>query len=227
MGELSPPPPIRYTSIHYGGVVRAYKFLDAAGRAPFTGVEWPVGEWLEADEAAPCRAGVHACRAGDVAYWITDWMWHIEIEGDIVDSVHKVVGRRGRLLAPVDGADEALHELRELSVWRSRDRAVAALRAEGDDALADDFAAATSLDAVAGLDDRCDDSTFAGRAAGLAADTASFAIGGNHSQAPFVAACSAGHIAAAPAGDQERYDAGYTAERTFQSEFLIQRLSLT
>ncbi len=227
MGEPFPRSPTRYTSIHYGDGVRAYKFLDTAGRAPFTGVEWPVGDWLEADEAAPCRAGIHACRAGDVAYWITNSMWHVEIEGDVVDSVHKVVGRRGRLLAPVDGADDALHELRVLSVWRSRDRAVVALRAEGDDALADDFAAATSLGAVVELDDRCDDSTFAGRAAGLAADTASFAIEGNHSQAPFVAACSAGHIAGGRAGDQERYDAGYTAERTFQSGFLIQRLSLT
>jgi hypothetical protein len=227
MDELSPPPPIRYTAIHYGDDVRAYKFLDAAGRAPFTGVEWPVGEWLEADEAAPCRAGVHACRAGDVAYWITNSMWHIEIEGDIVDSVHKVVGRRGRLLAPVDGADAALNELREVSVWRSRDRAVAALRADGDNALADDFAAAASLEALAALGNRCDDSNFAGRAAALAADTAAFAVEGNHSQAPFVAACSAGHVAGGSAGDQERYDAGYTAERTFQSEFLIQRLSLT
>ena len=86
-----------------------------------TGAQWSLGEWVEADEAAPCRVGVHGCRAGDVAYWITASMWHIEIEDDIVESTHKVVGRRGRLLAPVEGADEALRQLRDVSVWRSRE----------------------------------------------------------------------------------------------------------
>jgi hypothetical protein len=204
--------------------VRAYKFLDEDGRAPFTGVAWPVGEWLDAGAAVPCHDGLHACRADDVSRWIAAAMWHVELDGDVADTAHKVVATRGRLIGPVEGYDDAMRELRELSAWRCRDRAVSALGEAGArdrDALA----------AVGTLDELAtwavgDDSTFAGRAAALAADCAHFALHGTHAQAPFVAACSAGHVAAGAPGDQDAFDAGYEQERAFQSEWLTRRLWL-
>jgi hypothetical protein len=72
-----------------------------------------------------------------------------------------------------------------------------------------------------------DDSSFERTAAALAVDAAHFALHGIPAQAPFVAACSAGHVAAGPDGDRARYDEGYAEERAFQSAWLAGRLSLT
>lgn len=208
--------------------VHAYKFLDAEHRAPFTGVEWRPGDWVEAASTIPCHDGVHACRAADVAYWLAASMWHVELDGHTVDTTHKVVGARGRLIGPVDGYDEAMHELRAESAWRSRDRAVAVLGVGANDErdLAVSLAAVSSLADLQRFGDRCDESTFAGRAAALAVDAAHFAVHGTHAQAPFVAACSAGHVAAGPSRDQAGFDAGYAAERRFQSDWLARRLRL-
>ena len=104
--------------------MRAFKFLDAQGRAPFTAAPWAPGEWVEAAGAHPCREGVHGFRAPDVAYWLADALWEIELDGDIVDTRHKVVGSRGRLVRPIEEYPAAVRELAEVGVWRSRDRAV-------------------------------------------------------------------------------------------------------
>ncbi len=211
--------------------MRAYKFLDADGRAPFTATPWAPGEWVETASVHPCREGVHACRPSDVAHWLADAMWVIELGGPIVESRHKVVAARGRIVAAVDGYQAAARELAAVGAWRARDRAVTALRAAGADAVADRFAAATSMEELASCGDvvgvDVDESTFAGAAAGLAADAAHFALHGDRAQSPFVAACSAGHDAAGPDGDQTAYDTGYAAERVFQSAWLTERLNLT
>ena len=167
-----------------------------------------------------CREGVHGCRAPDVAYWLADALWEVELDGDVVDTRHKVVGSRGRLVRAFEDYPAAVRELAEVGAWRSRDRAVAALRAAGEDALADRFAAASTLAELAGLGGEADESTFAGRAAALAADAAHFAEHGLPAQSPFVTVCSAGHVAAGADGDQAAYDAGYAAERAFQSAWL-------
>jgi hypothetical protein len=206
----------------------AYKFLDAAGRSPFTATRWLPGEWVEANTVEPCRVGVHACRAADVAHWLAASMWEVELAGEIVETRHKLVASRGRIVGPVEGYEPAARELASVGAWRARGRAVRALRAAGAAGLAERLAGATSLDelASAGQLVGVDESTFAGAAAGLAADAAHFALHGDRAQAPFVAACSAGHETAGPDGDQGAYDAGYAAERAFQSAWLTERLAL-
>jgi hypothetical protein len=206
--------------------MRAYKFLDADGRAPFTATPWTTGEWVETGSVHACREGVHACRPADVAFWLADALWEVELDGTIVDARHKVVGSRGRLVRPVDAYPAAARELAEIGAWRCRDRAVAALRQAGDADLADRFAAVGALDALAALGGGAGDATWAGGAAALAADAAHFALHGNRAQSPFVAACAAGHAAAGEDGDQGTYDTGYVAERGFQSAWLTDRLDL-
>jgi hypothetical protein len=207
--------------------MHAYKFLDTAGRSPFAGTAWEPGRWVESSDAAPCRAGVHACRLGDLAYWIAASMWRVELDGEIVETRHKVAATRARLVEPVAGYDDAMGELRELGAWRCRDLAVAALAAHGRADLAGQYAHVSSLDELAALGELCDDSTFAGRAGALAADGAHFALHGVHQQAPYVAAYAAGHAASGPSGDQDAFDRGYDAERQFQSAWLAERLGLT
>lgn len=213
--------------------VLAYKFLDADGRAPFTGTLWPRHGWVEVSQASPCHQGVHACRAADVAIWIAAAMWVVELDGEVIEARHKLVATRGRLVAPVPGYDEAIAELNEVCAWRSRARAVAALRRRRRFVRARRFARASTLERLAELGGRCDDSTVAGRLGALAGDAAREAIGGVVARAPFVAACSAGHDAAGRADDQDAqdardaFDAGYQAERDFQSAWLTRRLTLT
>jgi hypothetical protein len=206
--------------------MRAYKFLDADGCAPFTAFPWTPGEWVVSSGAAACRMGVHGCGPADLAHWLAASLWEVELDGEIVQTRHKVVGSRGRLVREVDGYRTAVRELAEVGAWRCRDRAVAALRTEGSAALVDRFAAAATLDELAVVGADVNESTFAGGAAALAADAAHFARHGLPAQAPFVAACSAGHVAGGPDGDQADYDEGYGAERAFQSAWLTERLAL-
>jgi hypothetical protein len=206
--------------------MRAYKFLDAEGCAPFTAFPWAPGEWVQASGAAPCRMGVHACAPADLSHWLAASLWEVELDGRIVQTRHKVVASRGRLVREVNGYGAAVRQLAEVGAWRCRDRAVAALRSEGSAELADRSAAASTLDGLAALGADADESTFAGGAAALAADAAHFARHGLPAQAPFVAACSAGHLAGGPDGGQAGYDEGYAAERAFQSAWLSERLAL-
>src|SRR5262245_13301314 len=140
--------------------MRAYKFLDAEGRAPFTVTPWTPGTWVETGSVDVCRIGVHACRAADVAHWLADSLWEVELDGTVVDSRHKVVGSRGRLVRRLDGYPAAARELAELGAWRSRDRAVAALRQAGDAGSADRFAEVDALDALAALGGAVDDAAW-------------------------------------------------------------------
>jgi hypothetical protein len=207
--------------------MRAFKFLDADQRAPFTGTYWAAGEWVETAGAHPCREGVHGCHAADLSYWLADSLWEIELDGDVVETRHKVVGSRGRLARRIEDYPDAVRDLAEVGAWRARDHAAAALLAAGEQQLADRFAAAVTLTDLAALGADTDETTYAGRAGALAADAAHFALHGDRAQSPFVTVCAAGHAAAGPYGDQVAFDSGYEAERAFQSAWLAGRLALT
>lgn len=86
----------------------AYKFLDQDRVAPFTRVRWPEpGEWLESERVELCLSGVHACRIGDLPYWLQAELWEVELEGDVVEGERLVAARRGRLVRPVQAWDDA------------------------------------------------------------------------------------------------------------------------
>jgi hypothetical protein len=94
--------------------VKAYKFLTAEGRGVFTGFAWPLpnggpGAWVEA-EVQLCRSGVHACRRGDVSYWLAPALYEIELDGVVVGTGMKVVAPRGRLVRRIDAWNDALRE---------------------------------------------------------------------------------------------------------------------
>jgi hypothetical protein len=206
--------------------MRAYKFLDAGGRAPFTLTPWRAGEWVEAATAVPCRDGVHACRLEHLSYWLAPSLWEVELEEPVVATRHKLTARRGRLIDRVDGYPAAAQQLGPVCAWRARDRAVESLQGAGASGQAARFAAATTLAELSSLLGVTDDATFEGTAAALAVDTAQFAISGPITEAPFTGACSAGHLAAGLGGAQADFDRGYAEERTFQSAWLAERLGL-
>lgn len=206
--------------------MQAYKFLDRHLISPITGTAWSPDVRVEAAAAVPCREGVHACRPDDLAHWLSDRLFVIELDGDIVEGDRKLVATRGRLVGEVGGYREALAEMSETMAWAARDRAVAVLRDEGDTTLADRFAAATTMPELAALVPTTGSSTFGRLVAGLAADVADDTLNGTPAQAPFVAACLAGTLAAGPDGDAAAYEAGIAAERVAQSRWLVDRLGL-
>ncbi len=88
---------------------RAYKFLGRDGGTVISGMRWVLpagaapGEWVEAREVRPCRAGIHACHPADLAYWIYQELSEIELDGEISETHRKVVAKRGWLLRRITG----------------------------------------------------------------------------------------------------------------------------
>ena len=147
-------------------------------------------------------------------------MWEIELDGDIVESRHKIVAPSGRLLRRMEEYPDAIRELGAVATWRTRDRAVTALRAEGRDQLADRLAECTTLAALEALGAEVpDDGSRGSQAALMAVDGAHFAPDGPIEHSPFIASNSAGYAA-------EDFDTGFAVERGFQSAWLVDRLGL-
>jgi hypothetical protein len=90
-------------------LVIAYKFLRLDGTGVFSGFRWPLAEWVEAP-IDPCRSGIHACRTGDLPYWIGRALFEVELGGEIVEGRSKVIASRARLTRRIDGFDDALRD---------------------------------------------------------------------------------------------------------------------
>jgi hypothetical protein len=90
----------------------AYKFLRPDGTGPFSRFAWPLprdgapGEWVAA-EPDVCASGIHACRVGDLPYWMTGDLWEVELDGALLEEPRKIVAGRGRLVRRVDAWDAA------------------------------------------------------------------------------------------------------------------------
>jgi hypothetical protein len=94
--------------------MRAYKFLTADGLGVFSHFAWPPpsggpGAWVEA-EVETCRAGIHACRAIDLPYWVAPALYEIELDGPIEKQAVKIVAPRGRLIRHIDAWNVAMRE---------------------------------------------------------------------------------------------------------------------
>ncbi|HSS38800.1 MAG TPA: hypothetical protein VLT58_08530, partial [Polyangia bacterium] len=109
----------RFNAAAWADVVIAYKFLARGARGPITSWPWSVptggvpGRWVEAaGPVAVCRSGVHACRPRELAYWIHEELWRVELDpgspdGEWIEGPDCVVARRARLLQRVDAWSEA------------------------------------------------------------------------------------------------------------------------
>jgi hypothetical protein len=94
--------------------VEAYKFLRAGAIGPFSGFAWPVpvgdgpGAWVAARPEAPppFADAVRGCSAEQLAYWVHDELWRIELENGQV-GVRTCAGPRARLLRRVEAWQEA------------------------------------------------------------------------------------------------------------------------
>ena len=107
----------------------AYKFLRTDGSTVFSGFRWPLpgdgpGPWVEA-EVDPCCSGIHACRPGDLSYWVGQTLYEIELDGEIVEERNKVIASRGRLLRRIDAWDQIRVEFTRMCADRAHEIASA------------------------------------------------------------------------------------------------------
>lgn len=86
----------------------AYKFLGPERVGLFSGLQWP--EQGEVRAAAPvdaCRSGIHACRVGDLPFWIDDELWEVELEEPVVELERLVVSEAATVRRQVESWDPA------------------------------------------------------------------------------------------------------------------------
>jgi hypothetical protein len=181
---------------------RAYKFTRAGGISPFSRFAWPLpagdrpGEWVDAGVASPCRAGIHACRPGHLPYWISEELWAIELDGEMIESAGKLVSSRGRLLAPVEA-------------WTT-----------GGGAAFGSDCAQRAAELAAGAPPE-----LTHLMEGYAADAARYAAAGDPAVAAHITATAAGDAAAGRRVHEQDSPAGL-AERARQAAWLVEHLGL-
>jgi hypothetical protein len=216
--------------------MRAFKFLDASGATVISGARWPVSAgdgpspWFESPAVRPCHEGIHACRLDDLAYWISEELWEVELDGDIVESHRKVVARRGRLVRRLpEWSASVSGELGAWCAWRTRDFAVDVLEDFGESVWASRLRSAESLRdlARAGRDglEALGATTVTGVSAGYAGDAAALAPTRHLAMGPFAAACAAAH--AATRGEESTYSEAFARERLIQSRWIAESVNLS
>lgn len=199
----------------------AYKFLRPGRIGPFSAFQWPEpGVWVRApQDLAKCRRGVHACRPGDLPWWLADELWEIELAGPVRPDEHKVIAPAGRLRAQIAAWTSACaQEYADACAWRAQERAVQALTRAGRRHAARQLATCSTLDdTLAATRKLAQDIPEARISLTIAGDGAFRALTG----APPTSAYIAAHAAMRLDGT-----AGYAAERAWQSAWLVERLGL-
>lgn len=198
----------------------AWKFLSAGAVAPFTRHQWSPGVWVEAVRAQE-GYGVHACRLSDLAFWIGEELWRIELDGPVRERETQIEAPRGRLLERIDRWDrKARAEFGLACVFQAREVAAGALRRLGHLAIAERLATAATLDELlATVRSIGAPAGFAGEMFGYARDAAiAFSMTGNAAESSFIAC-----VASAAARDDPT---AFGEEKRRQSRWLVDHLSV-
>lgn len=211
-----------------------FKFLARGGVGPFSGYRWPVprvsdaaGEWTTADHPLePCRGGLHLCRQADLALWIHEELYLVDVEGDLVEHASFVLARRARLVRRVGAwGRESAHRFSCDCAWRVRDHAVEALRRVGRDQDADRLSGCVTMDQLGRATRLLGDGggTDVVRLVGYAGDAATYAASAATSTGWAAAGATTAFIAATAAGSAAgpgQGRAAVSAERTLQGQWI-------
>jgi hypothetical protein len=190
----------------------AYKFLERGAIAPFTKFAWPAdGRWVEAVQARE-GTGIHACRPGDLPYWISDELWRVELSSPIVEREVQVEATRGRLLERIARWDP--RAFAAACAFRTRDLVVEALGAAGGP-----LARARDLDALLATARSLRDlDRFRAEMVGYVIDAAVRAREGH--------AGSVSHTAAVAAVASRGFEEAFEEERNWQAKWLGRLLTV-
>jgi len=212
--------------------MRAYKFTAGGAVSVFTRFPWPPpeggspGAWVEAAGAAQvCERGVHACRVGDLPYWLGRELWEVELADDVVEAPYKLVAPRGRLLRRVEGWPELERPFAEDCAARVQDLAASELRKAGLADLAAAAFAATTTELAAVAERAAAEAPLAATLMGYALDCVWDIGNGYYAICAYVAATAFGNWST---GDvvQDMTSPGWLQERARQARWLINNLAL-
>lgn len=210
-----------------------YKWLWAGRVSPTMGVQWPKpGVWLRAEgPLAVYQNGIHACREGDLIYYINEELWTIDLDPEMDEKNSQVASRAGCLLEQVttwndrtarlfaaDCAERVLHLFEAAYPDDDRPRkAIETARAyaNGLATAADLEAARSGATAASGVGEP--------DAAGIAAWTAASAAARTAEASPIAAAIQAAEWAAEWAADSIVRDTNqaWLIERQWQTARLL------
>jgi len=192
--------------------VIAYKFLAQGAVSPFTGFRWPgPGEWVAAQPGRD-DARVHACRWGDLPYWLDDELWRVELGEPVREARYQIASPQARLVSRIAGWDPALgREYARACALRARDLALPHLTPALRDAL-------DGLDDLQAIADAVQAAGSASTAAGYVSDAASNAL--------HVGPATTSYIACMLASTLGGGLAAFEAERAWQARWLAERLGL-
>jgi hypothetical protein len=190
----------------------AYKFLAPGAISPFTGFRWPApGAWVDAP-AGRDDAWVHACRPGELPYWLDDELWRMELSDPVREARYQIASPRARLVSQVAGWDTPLaREYARACALRARDLALPHLTS----GLRDTLAALDDLQAIADVVRAADSASLA---AGYVSDAVDNALR--------VGPATTSYVACMLASTLGRGLAAFEAERAWQARWLAERLKL-
>lgn len=164
---------------------------------------------------------MHACRESDLAFWIFDELWRVELDGRVYERPTQIEGERGRLLDRVEGWDaQSRWDFGLACVFQARDVASASLRELRYPEVADRLEAARTLEDLAQTTQSIQPPPgFAGEMFGYALyASVAYSMAKNAAEVSFMASVATAAARATPAA--------FEAEKRRQSRWLAQRLSL-
>jgi hypothetical protein len=201
--------------------VNAFKFLRAGAVAPFTRYHWPPGEWVEARSAQE-GSGVHACRDSDLAWWIGEELWRVELDGRVYERPTQIEAARGRLLERIEAWNaDARWQFGLSCVFRARDVAAESLRQLRFPDIAERLEAARTLEELAKTTQSiAPPDGFAGEMFGYAMYTSvAYSSAKNPAEVSFMASVASAAARGTPAA--------FDDEKRRQSRAIAQQLSLS
>lgn len=207
----------------------AYKFTAGDAVSVFTRFPWPVpaggnpGAWVDAPASAQvCETGVHACRAGDLPYWLGRELWEVELAGVVVEARYKLVAGQGRPLRRVAGWPEHERAFAEDCAARVRDLAVSELHRAGQADLAAAMAAAATTAELAAVAERA--RALTATLVGYVLDCVWDIGKGYYAMCAYVAATAFGNWSTGGLA-QDMTSTGWNEERARQARWLVARLA--
>ncbi|MEO8554538.1 MAG: hypothetical protein ABI678_31395 [Kofleriaceae bacterium] len=125
-----------------------FKFLAAGSIGPLSRVAWPApGEWLVTEGPLQIgRRGAHVCRAEDLAHWLHDELWHIEVAGEQLAAPDCLVVERARLVERVEAWDAT--RFATACVAHARETTDGPLLADADECLRHGYPAIAAYNAA-------------------------------------------------------------------------------
>ncbi len=204
------------------------KFLARGAVGPFTGFAWPTpsasspGAWVDVPPTNFPDRGIHVCLVEQLAYWLDEELWEVELDGAVRHAPMQLIASRARLLRRVASwTEEAARELAHACAFKARDAAADFLKRNRCGKDADQLIACsdlTQLERAARVMSATDKTNFLANLTGYVADAAAFAKINRVGTVCYVAADLARAASRAPEAA--------VSERIWQGRWIAARLQL-